>query len=54
MSNTIVRQSLLTISVLSSMMAVAHAAETQTNKDVVQLDKIVVTASEFEQDIKND
>ncbi|MCH7340934.1 ligand-gated channel protein [Acinetobacter higginsii] len=52
MSNTIVRQSLLTISVLSSMMAVAHAAETQTNKDAVQLDKIVVTASGFEQDIK--
>ncbi|ENX62296.1 MULTISPECIES: ligand-gated channel protein [Acinetobacter] len=52
MSNTIVRQSLLTISVLSSMMAVAHAAETQTNKDTVQLDKIVVTASGFEQDIK--
>ncbi|NNP76029.1 outer membrane siderophore receptor [Acinetobacter sp. Ac_3412] len=52
MSNTIVRQSLLTISVLSGMMAVAHAAETQTNKDAVQLDKIVVTASGFEQDIK--
>ncbi|MCU4337672.1 ligand-gated channel protein [Acinetobacter dispersus] len=52
MSNTIVRQSLLTISVLSGMMTVAHAAETQTNKDAVQLDKIVVTASGFEQDIK--
>ncbi|ENX12290.1 hypothetical protein F895_03217 [Acinetobacter sp. CIP 64.2] len=52
MSNTIVRQSLLTISVLSGMMTIAHAAETQTNKDAVQLDKIVVTASGFEQDIK--
>ncbi|MDO3665680.1 ligand-gated channel protein [Acinetobacter higginsii] len=52
MSNTIVCQSLLTISVLSAMMTVAHAAETQTNKDAVQLDKIVVTASGFEQDIK--
>ncbi|USA45706.1 ligand-gated channel protein [Acinetobacter sp. C26M] len=52
MSNTIVRQSLLTISVLSGMMTVAHAAETQTNKDAVQLEKIVVTASGFEQDIK--
>jgi len=52
MSNTIVCQSLLTISVLSGMTTVAHAAETQTNKDAVQLDKIVVTASGFEQDIK--
>ncbi len=53
MSNTIVRQSLLTISVLSSMMTVAHAAETQTNKDAVQLEKIVVTASSQAVDVKD-
>lgn len=52
MSNKIARQSLLTISVLGGMMALAQAAEIQANKDAVQLDKIVVTASGFEQDIK--
>jgi len=52
MSNKIARQSLLTISVLGGMMALAHAAEIQSNKDTVQLEKIVVTASGFEQDIK--
>jgi outer membrane receptor for ferrienterochelin and colicins len=52
MSNKIARQSLLTISVLGGMMALAHAAEIQANKDAVQLEKIVVTASGFEQDIK--
>ncbi|MFW1951182.1 ligand-gated channel protein [Acinetobacter beijerinckii] len=51
MSNKLARQSLLAISVVS-MMTVAYAAETQTNKDAVQLEKIVVTASGFEQDIK--
>ncbi len=52
MSNKIARQSLLTISVLGGMMALAHAAEIQANKEAVQLEKIVVTASGFEQDIK--
>lgn len=52
MSNKIARQSLLTISVLGGMMALAHAAEIQVNKEAVQLEKIVVTASGFEQDIK--
>ncbi|ENX04705.1 ligand-gated channel protein [Acinetobacter courvalinii] len=52
MSNKIARQSLLTISVLGGMMALAQAAEIQANKEPVQLEKIVVTASGFEQDIK--
>lgn len=52
MSNKIARQSLLTISVLGGMMALAQAAEIQVNKEPVQLEKIVVTASGFEQDIK--
>ncbi|WDZ50400.1 ligand-gated channel protein [Acinetobacter vivianii] len=52
MSNKIARQSLLTISVLGGMMALAHAAEIHANKEAVQLEKIVVTASGFEQDIK--
>ncbi|ENX20726.1 hypothetical protein F892_02749 [Acinetobacter vivianii] len=52
MSNKIARQSLLTISVLGGMMALAHAAEIQANKEAVQLEKIVITASGFEQDIK--
>lgn len=59
MSNKISRQSLLTLSILSGMMAYAHAAESQQNKGelsnnhvAVQLEKIVVTASGFEQDIK--
>ncbi|WHP07055.1 ligand-gated channel protein [Acinetobacter corruptisaponis] len=59
MSNKISHQSLLTLSILSGMMAYAHAAESQQNKGelsnnhaAVQLEKIVVTASGFEQDIK--
>lgn len=59
MSNKISRQSLLSLSILSGMMACAHAAESQQNKGelsnnhaAVQLEKIVVTASGFEQDIK--
>ncbi|MDM1019520.1 ligand-gated channel protein [Acinetobacter sp. VNK23] len=59
MSNKISRQSLLTLSILSGMMACAHAAESQQNESelsnnhaAVQLEKIVVTASGFEQDIK--
>lgn len=52
MSNKIARRSLLTISVLGGMMAVAHAAEMAANKEAVQLEKIVVTASGFEQNIK--
>ncbi len=51
MSNKLARQSLLAISVLGSMMAIANANDTQTN-EVTQLEKIVITASGFEQDIK--
>ncbi|KXZ72895.1 Colicin I receptor precursor [Acinetobacter venetianus] len=51
MSNKLARQSLLAISVLGSMMAIANANEIQTN-EVTQLEKIVITASGFEQDIK--
>lgn len=53
MSNKIARQSLLTISVLGGMMALAHAAEIQANKDTVQLEKIVVTASSQAVDVKD-
>ncbi|ENX40460.1 TonB-dependent receptor domain-containing protein [Acinetobacter sp. NIPH 2100] len=53
MSNKIARQSLLAVSVVSSMMAVAYAAETQTTKDAVQLEKIVVTASSQAVDVKD-
>ncbi|RLZ08836.1 ligand-gated channel protein [Acinetobacter sp. 2JN-4] len=52
MSKKIARQSVLAVSVLSSMLTFAYAAETQTKKDAMQLDTIVVTASGFEQDIK--
>ncbi len=51
MSNKLARQSLLAISILGSMMAIANANDTQTN-EVIQLEKIVITASGFEQDIK--
>lgn len=51
MSNKLARQSLLAISVLGSMMAIANANDIQTN-EVTQLEKIVITASGFEQDIK--
>ncbi|WP_278394590.1 ligand-gated channel protein [Acinetobacter venetianus] len=51
MSNKLARQSLLAISVLGNMIAIANANDTQTN-EVTQLEKIVITASGFEQDIK--
>ncbi len=50
MSNKLARQSLLAISVLGNMIAIANANDTQTN-EVTQLEKIVITASGFEQDI---
>ncbi|MCU4390299.1 TonB-dependent receptor [Acinetobacter courvalinii] len=53
MSNKIARQSLLTISVLGGMMALAQAAEIQANKEAVQLEKIVVTASSQAVDVKD-
>ncbi|WP_038341995.1 TonB-dependent receptor domain-containing protein [Acinetobacter sp. A47] len=53
MSNKIARRSLLTISVLGGMMAVAHAAEMEANKEAVQLEKIVVTASSQAVDVKD-
>ncbi|MDH0564578.1 TonB-dependent receptor domain-containing protein [Acinetobacter courvalinii] len=53
MSNKIARQSLLTISVLGGMMALAQAAEIQVNKEAVQLEKIVVTASSQAVDVKD-
>ncbi|WP_032881341.1 TonB-dependent receptor [Acinetobacter sp. WC-323] len=53
MSNKIARQSLLTISVLGSMIPLAQAAETQANKEAVQLEKIVVTASSQAVDVKD-
>ena len=51
MSNKLARQSLLAISVLGNMIAIANANDTQTN-EVTQLEKIVITASGFDQDIK--
>ncbi|MDA0696008.1 MAG: ligand-gated channel protein [Proteobacteria bacterium] len=51
MSNKLARQSLLAISVLGNMIAIANANDIQTN-EVTQLEKIVITASGFEQDIK--
>ena len=51
MSNKLARQSLLAISVLGNMIAIENANDTQTN-EVTQLEKIVITASGFEQDIK--
>ena len=62
MSKKIVRQTLLAISVSSSMLTFGHAAETlmtgkesvekSSENNVVQLETIVLTASGFEQDIK--
>lgn len=52
MSNKITRKSLLTLSVMSGMLSIAFAAETKT-QELNQLETIVVTASGFEQDIKN-
>lgn len=62
MSKKIVRQTLLAISVSSSMLTFGHAAETlmtgkesvekSSENNVVKLETIVLTASGFEQDIK--
>lgn len=62
MSKKIAYQSLLAISILNSMMALAYAAETlmtgkesvekSSENNVVKLETIVLTASGFEQDIK--
>lgn len=62
MSKRIVRQTLLAISVSSSMLTFGHAAETlmtgkesvekSSENNVVKLETIVLTASGFEQDIK--
>lgn len=51
MSNRII-PSALSISVLSAMLSVAHAAEPETQQQAAKMETIVVTASGFEQDVK--